>query len=607
MDSAANVFTERVRRHRSTAALFKRLLRENVRPYAGWFAAAVACMVVVAAATAFSAQLMEPLVNRVLIAHDETMLWWVAGAIFATFFAKGAANFGQAMVMNYVGLRVVTDCQKRLFAHLAHMDTAFFNAAPTGALISRFTVDVGAMRAAVSNVITSLGKDLLSFIGLVILMFVQDWVLAVMSLLVFPAAVLPIVRLGRRMRKVVADTQHEMGLFTAILTQTFQGVRAVKAYGMEAYEKSRVNAVTERIFGLNLKAARTRALSSPVMEALGGFAVGAVVIIGGFRVINGQTDAGSLVSFATALLMAYEPMKRLANLNASLQEGMAGAQRYFDALDTQPDVQESPDAKPLRVTEGAVRLEGVTFAYNTGDDEGPRAALNGVDLDIPAGKAVALVGPSGAGKSTILNLIPRFYDAQTGRVLIDGQDVRGVTFASLYGAAALVSQEITLFDDTVRANIAYGRAGASDAEIIEAARGAAAHDFIMELPQGYDTAVGEQGLRLSGGQRQRLAIARAMLKNAPILLLDEATSALDTESERQVQAALARLMQGRTTLIIAHRLSTVARADLIYVIDKGRVAEQGRHEDLLKSSGLYARLYAMQFADDDSSNTRAGA
>jgi len=367
----------------------------------------------------------------------------------------------------------------------------------------------------------------------------------------------------------------------------------VKAYGMEAYEATRVGEIVERTFRLTMKAARTRSLSSPIMETLGGIAVGMVVIYGGYRVIENQTDPGSFFSFITALLMAYEPMKRLANLNSNIQSGLAGAERMFEVLDTEPEIIEKPGAITLDVATGHIELDNVSFGYEAGS-----AAVDRLSIDVPAGKTVALVGPSGAGKTTILNLIPRFYDVDAGSVRIDGVDVREVTFESLFRAIAIVSQEVTLFDDTVRANIAYGCAGASDEQIETAARAAAAHDFIQELPEGYDTVVGEQGLKLSGGQRQRLAIARAMLKNAPILLLDEATSALDTESERQVQAALENLMTDRTALVIAHRLSTVVHADLIYVVVDGRVAERGTHDELIAKGGHYAHLYELQFRDN---------
>jgi subfamily B ATP-binding cassette protein MsbA len=578
--------------HQSSFVLMRRLLRESVRRYLGWIALAVACMAVMAAATALSAWLMKPVVNDVFVDKNRDILWLVGGAVLAAFLIKGLANYGQATLMSFVGLKIVADTQNRLFAHLARMDLGFFQATSSGKLISRFTYDINMMRTAVSNALTSLGKDLLSLVGLVIVMFVQDWQLAAIAFFVFPLAILPIVRIGRRMRKVTANTQHEMGLLTTHLGQTFQGIRVVKAYGMEGYERGRVADVVERLFRLTFRAQRIRALSSPVMETLGGVAVAVVIVYGGWRVIEDQIDAGAFFSFITALLLAYEPMKRLANLNTSVQEGLAAADRLFNLLDQEPRIVEKPGARDLAVGGGNIVLDDVRFSYIKG-----QPTLEGVTISVPAGKTVALVGPSGAGKSTILNLIPRFYDVDSGSVFIDGTDVREVTFASLHANIALVSQEIMLFDDTVRANIAYGRAAAGDAEIEEAARHAAAHDFIIDLPQGYDTLVGEHGTKLSGGQRQRLAIARAMLKNAPILLLDEATSALDTESERQVQAALGQLMLGRTTLVIAHRLSTVVGADLIHVIEGGAVIESGSHVDLLALDGAYARLYAMQFAE----------
>ncbi|MCA1975229.1 MAG: lipid A export permease/ATP-binding protein MsbA [Caenispirillum sp.] len=586
----------------SSRALFGRLLREAVKPYAGRIGLAVVCMAVAAGAQGLTAWLMEPVVDKVFTAKDQSMLWPVAIAVLLTFTVKGLADYAQSGLMSHVGLRVIADLQNRLYGHLTTMDVAFFQQHKTGSLVSRFLVDVNMLRAAVSNAITGFGKDALTAVALIAVMFYQDWLLAAVAFFVFPIAIYPIARLGRRMRKVSVNTQEHMGLFNTILEQSFAGIRMVKAYRMERRERERVAGLTEDVYRLTQKAALTRAASSPIMETLGGLAVTVVIVYGGFRVIEGVTTTGAFFSFITALMMAYQPMKSLARLNTTVQEGLAAAQRLFDVLDTRPSIADRPGAVPLTLTGGGVRMENVTFRYDAADAD-DRPALRDLTLEVPAGKTVALVGPSGAGKSTVMNLIPRFYDVTDGRVTVDGMDVRDVTLESLRNAVALVSQEVVLFDDTVANNIGYGRPGADRAEIEAAARHAAAHEFIERLPQGYDTLVGERGLKLSGGQRQRLAIARAMLKNAPILLLDEATSALDTESERQVQAALEELMRGRTTLVIAHRLSTVVSADLIHVVDHGRVIESGTHDDLLRRDGAYARLYQLQFAAEQAPGT----
>jgi len=573
-----------------------RLWHESIRTYAGKLALALVFMGVMAAATAMSAWLMKPVVNDIFISRERDSLWLIGGAIFITFTVKGLSNYIQATLMAHVGMKIVAEMQNRLFRHISSLDLGFFHNNATGTLLSRFTIDVTTMRIAVTHGITVFGKDLLSLIGLVTVMFMQDWELALIAFFVFPLGIIPISKIGRRMRKVTINTQVENGQFVTSLEQTFQGIRVVKSYGMEDYECGRIAVIVNKLYELNFKALRTRALSSPIMESLGGVAITAVIIYGGYRVIENATDAGGFFSFITALLLAYEPMKRLANLNATIQEGMAGAQRTFEAIDHLNEIVENEAATELRVPNGEIRFENVTFKYANPqqEDSEPNIILDNISLTVPAGKTIALVGASGAGKSTIVNLVPRFYDVSEGTVSIDGQDIRDVTFKSLRNSIALVSQEVMLFDDTVRNNIAYGRPDASLEDIQDSARNAAAHKFISELPDGYDTMVGEHGVRLSGGQRQRIAIARAMLKNSPILLLDEATSALDTESERQVQLALEKLMKTRTTLVIAHRLSTVVDADLIYVLDRGHVVEKGTHDELLAMSGYYANLYNLQ-------------
>jgi subfamily B ATP-binding cassette protein MsbA len=575
-----------------SAALVWRLARDFMRPHVRRILFAFLLMGLAAASTAGRAWLMEPVLDRIFVAREGSLLLLIAGGALALALVKGLADYGEAVLMTRVGQRVIADVQMALFARLMRADLAYFHAHPSGTLISRFTSDAALLRSAAANVLVGIGKDAVTVVFLVGVMFYQDWLLALVSFFVFPLAIRPIVAIGRRIRRVTANAQAEIGEFTTLLSQTFQGARHVKAYGMEQYEEQRAGGLIERLFALIDRGTRTRSRASPMMEALGGTAIAVVILYGGHQVISGARTPGALFSFITALLLAYQPLKSLANLNASLQEGLAAAQRILEVLDVEPTIRDMAGARPLHIAGGEIRFDKVRFGYVPG-----AAAIDGLSLTIPAGHTVALVGPSGAGKSTMLNLIPRFFDTDSGRIAIDGQDVRNVTIASLRGAIALVAQEVSLFDDTVRANIAYGRFGASFDGVEEAARAAAADAFIRELPQGYDTMVGEHGVRLSGGQRQRIAIARAMLKNAPILLLDEATSALDNESERQVQRALNTLIRGRTTLVIAHRLSTIQGADLICVVDRGRIVETGRHSELLARGGLYARLYAMQFAE----------
>jgi subfamily B ATP-binding cassette protein MsbA len=575
-------------------ALWRRLIREFLRPHFGRMALAVLCMVVVAAVQSANIFLLKGVFDRIFVAKDGFgLLYLFAGTVFFLAVIKGFADYFQTVLMTTIGQRIVAEVQVKLFQKLIRADLAYFHNTPTGQLISRFTTDANMLRSAATQSLIGLGRDALTLIGLVGTMFYTDWRLALISLVFFPSAILPIQRVSRRMRKVSINFQEEMGRFNTLLNQVFQGARHVKAYGMEVHETARAVEVTERVYKLVERVSRIRSAASPVMESLGGVTVAAIILYGGFQVMDGTRTVGDLMGFVAALLIAYAPFKSLAGLQVNQQEGLAAAERIFQVMDIEPAIKDRPEAKPLPITGGTIRFENVHFHYG---EHAP--ALNGIDLEIPAGQKVALVGPSGAGKSTILNLIPRFYDVGSGAVTIDGMDVRDATLASLRGAIGLVSQEISLFDDSVRANIAYGRPGAAEAQIMAAAKAAAAHDFILELPQGYDTLVGEHGVRLSGGQRQRLAIARAMLKSAPILLLDEATSALDTESERQVQDALRRLADGRTSIVIAHRLSTIVDADLIYVIDQGRVAETGSHDELLARQGLYARLWEMQFSED---------
>jgi ATP-binding cassette, subfamily B, bacterial MsbA len=573
----------------SSVELIKRLLREHLRPHLGRFALAVMFMTLGAAMTGAMAKLMEPIIDQVFQARDYQRLILVAIAVFTVFLLRGLATYGHSLLMNMIGQRIVTDVQQRLYRHILTLDLSFFHSNASGVLISRLTNDVGVMRSATSECLTSAFRGSLTLLVLIGVMFYQDWRLAIGAFIVFPPTAWFVARIGKRMRRVAMNTQAQTGLFAAFLGQTFQGARHVKAYGMEGHEQTRASAITESIYRLSVKGYRIGALAQPVTEALSGLAIVAVILYGGVQVISGHNTPGALFSFITAFLLAYEPMKRMAKMNAQLQHGLAAAERVFQVLDLTPAIIDRAGSGLLLTRDFSVTLDRVGFTYPDGT-----LALRQISLAVPHGQTVAIVGSSGSGKSTIINLIPRFYDVTEGAILVGGRDVRDIRLADLRNHIALVSQETTLFDDTVRANIAYGRIGASYAEIEVAAKSAFADQFIRALPQGYETQVGEMGVKLSGGQRQRLAIARAMLRNAPILLLDEATSALDNESERAVQDALRLLQRGRTTIVVAHRLSTIRDADLIVVMDHGQVVEQGTHQDLLQRNGAYAKLYGLQ-------------
>ncbi len=576
-----------------TMVLLKRLWRDHLRPYRAALAVAVVAMVVVAATQGVLAWLMDPVVNKVFVAKDTGVLWALAGGIFATFLIRSAAAYVQEIKVAWVGQRVIANLRERLYRSLLAQDLAFFHRHPSGTLVSRITNDIQSMQQIVSLALVGAGRDVLSVLVLVGVMVYQDWLLSLLVLVVGPAASWPLQRLSRFMRRVTREGQAALGHLTARLTETLQGMRLVKGYGLEEILVRRTHAAFEALLELRMHMARARALTQPLIDGLGGMAITAVILYGGSRVIGGETTPGAFFSFLTAAMMAYQPLRGLAKVNAFIQEGLAAAERVFELMDQPPTLVDPPRPAPLPAGPGPVAFEGVHFHYADGTP-----ALDTVTFTAPAGATTALVGPSGAGKSTVLNLIPRFFDPTGGHVRVHGVDVRDLAQTDLRQAMALVSQEAQVFDDSILENIRYGRPEASFPEVAAAAEAAAALPFIEALPDGWETRCGELGQHLSGGQRQRVAIARAILKDAPFLLLDEATSALDSESERQIQAALARLRQGRTTLVIAHRLSTVMDADHIVVLDQGRVAEQGSHADLVASGGLYARLHSLQFPDD---------
>lgn len=579
--------------YQTNRQILKRLAKDYIHPYRFTLFTAIVCMIIVAITTATNAWLLQPALDQIFIQRNERMLWMIPLAVFGVALMGAGANYGNVLSMRYLGQRLVADMQVQLFDHLMRSDLGLFHSESSGRLISRFTNDISLMRNAFSNVLTAIAKESLCMIFLVGVMIYQNALLAFVALIVFPIAFYPIIMLGKKMRRYSDKTQVQLGDFTANLDEVFQGVRTVKAYSREAYESARAKAMIEGLFRLYYKATRVVAAATPMMEILSGVSIALVIWYGGYQVFHGELSPGAFFSFIAAFLMAYKPVRAMAGLNTTLQEGLAAANRLFTVIDIEPAIQDAPDAKPLVFSQGNIVFSHVSFAYA----EGGRG-VSDITLTIPPGKKVALVGHSGGGKSTLMNLLLRFYDVQHGRIMIDGEDIRGVTLSSLRGAMAYVPQESMLFDDTVFANIAYGRENATAEEVVAAAKSAAAHDFISQLPQGYDTVIGSHGVLLSGGQRQRLSIARAMLKNAPILLLDEATSALDNESERIIQQALGTLMQGRTTLVIAHRLSTIVNADIIYVIEGGRVVESGTHASLLANKSAYYQLYA-ELAHDE--------
>ena len=575
-----------------TMNIYKRLVK-LASPHVAKFILAMFCMLVVGGLTSALAFLVKPALDDIFMKKNMVMLKWIPVAVITIYLLKGLCNYVQIVLMSFIGQRVVADVRNQLYRAIQGQSMSFFTKHPTGILMSRITNDVNSMQGTVSEAVTSLLKDSFTLVCLIFVIFYRDWQLALVAMVIFPLTIYPIATFGRKMRSVATRTQVTMGTLTTLLQETISGARIVKAFGREDYEGSRFSRENENLLRLTLKAVSISAISSPFMEFLGGIGIAAIVFYGGYQVIQGVSTPGTFFSFLTALLMLYEPIKRLTNVNNTIQQGIAGAQRVFSIIDTVPEIQNKTGAVPLPAISKAIEIRNVTFRY----EDVP--VLNRINLTVRAGEAVAFVGMSGGGKTTLVNLIPRFYDVSEGQILIDGLDVRDVTIESLRAQIGMVTQQTILFNDTVRNNIVYGDSGKTEADVIRAAKAANAHNFIMNLPQGYDTVIGEQGTKLSGGERQRISIARALLKDAPILILDEATSSLDTEAEIEVQEALENLMRGRTTLVIAHRLSTIRNADRIVVLVNGEIAEEGTHETLLDKRGEYYRLYQMQFKNGD--------
>jgi subfamily B ATP-binding cassette protein MsbA len=571
--------------------LAARIARIYMAPrWKGWLVAMIAA-VAVAALNYYLVWILKPATDDLLVRHRPNAVLWIPLMIAGLALLRALAQVIQSTLVNRIGNGVVADIQLQLFGKLVRADLAHLRTQHSGAYVSSVLYDAGLTREAATSGFINYTQNLLTVLAGLALMFKVDWTLTLVVLAGAPVASWIMRRFSRRTTKAAKGAMAETSALSTAIMESLDGIRVVKIENRESFEEQRVEQVIRRREKHLVKGSNARAFATPSTELFTTLIMAAVIAYVGFRATQGSgMTAGGFTAFVAAMLMAAQALRQLANLQTVFAEGLSAARRLFAALDVEPEIRERAGAGALPPGQGLIRFDGVGFSYG---GEG-RATLSDIDLEVRRGETVALVGPSGGGKTTILNLIPRFYDVTAGRVLIDGHDVRDVTLASLREQIALVTQEPFLFDDTIRANIAYGRPGASAADIERAARAAAAHDFILELSKGYDTSVGEAGARLSGGQRQRIAIARAFLKDAPILLLDEATSALDTESEAQVQAALKRLMAGRTTILIAHRLSTVRGADRIYVIDRGQIVETGDHDGLVGKRGLYARLASSQ-------------
>jgi subfamily B ATP-binding cassette protein MsbA len=576
----------------SNRDLAKRVLHTYLAPRWKGLTVSIIAAVIVAFFSAKLIQILEPAINDLLVNHKPGTLATIPLMIAAMALGRGIAQVVQSYVVNRIGNGIVGQVQVQLFGKLVRADLARLRTAHSGSYVSSVLYDAGLIREAATSGVVNYTQHILIVLGAITVMVSNDLMLSVAVLVVAPLVGWTMRRFSRRTTKAARGAMAETSALSTAIMESLDGIKIVKIENREAHEEGRVSEVVERRQRHLIKGANARAAAAPATETLMTFVVAAVLAYAGWRSLDGDMNVGAFVAFLAALGMASQSMRQLANLQTVMAEGLVAARRLFAALDVEAEVRDAPGAKRLPRGEAAIRFDEVLFTYGSG-----HPVLHGVTLEANRGETVALVGPSGGGKSTILNLIPRFYDVTGGKLTIDGVDVREVTLASLRDQIALVTQEPFLFDDTVRANIAYAHPDASDRQIEEAARQAAAHDFITALPDGYETLVGEAGARLSGGQRQRIAIARAFLKDAPILLLDEATSALDTESEQQVQAALERLMAGRTTILIAHRLSTVRHADRIYVIDRGRVVETGSHSSLVRKRGLYARLAKAQDLD----------
>lgn len=587
----------------NTIDLLKRLFLSYVKKHKAKLLISIICMIVVAAATAINAWMMQPVLDEIFINKNQKLIILIPVAIIFIAIIKGFASYFQSILMSFVGYKLVADIQNQMFNAAIKCDLSFHNQINSGTIVSRFIADVGALSRGVHNVIINIIKDFLTFIFLVGVMFYHDTKLAFIALFVFPVAIYPIRRIGKRLRKISKNTQVGFGLLTSKLSESFSAIKTIKAFNSENFESKKINNEIMNIFELTYKSTKVNSIARPLMEILSGLAIGGIIFIGGSQVILDQTTPGTFFSFLTALLMAYQPVKSLASLNATLQIAMASAERVFEILDQEPLIKETIFPKDKNLDSKLnydLKISKLSFKYQAST----RFVLKNINLEIFNGERVALVGYSGSGKTTLMNLLPRFFDPTKGNIKIGGINIQDLSFNFLRNYFSLVSQDIILFDETIKYNICYGAKKYKNKDLTEACIKANCNEFIKKLPQGFNEVVGENGTRLSGGQKQRIAIARAFIRNSPFLLLDEATSSLDSKSERKIQDSLNKLISNKTALIIAHRLSTVRDADRIVIINNGEVVDIGKHSSLIKSSRIYKNLHELQFKKEDEKNIK---
>ena len=554
---------------------------------------ALSCNAIVALTTPALPELIRRVIDDIFVNADRSMLTILPLVAISIMLIRAAGTYGANVAINYIGQRIVGSLQKDLYKSILNSDLAYINSIHSARFISSFTADSSKLRETMSSVVVNLSRNILMVAGLVGYLFYVDAILATIFFIVIPPAAIGLKFLGKRLRKAIRMSLEEIGTLSALVSETLKGIRIIKAYGKEKIHLRKASEVIDQVVKFSMKGVRARSASAPIMEIVTGVAIACIIYYAGNKSLDGSMTVGSFMAFTTAAGLLYDPLKAVANLQAMLQEGIAASQRLFPILDNKPKIQEKENLKKLETVSGSINFENISFSYS----ENGKHVLKNISIKIKSGQTVALVGPSGAGKSSLLNLVPRFYDVSSGKVEIDNIDIKNLSLADVRSASALVSQDTLIFDLSIRENIIFGNENVTDKIFQKVCKDSLVDEFVKDLPDGYETIAGESGVRISGGQKQRIAIARAMIKNAPILLLDEATSSLDSESEKKVQIALDKLIKNKTALVIAHRLSTVRNVDIIYVIDKGIVVEEGDHDSLIKKDGLYSFLFKTQFPE----------